>query len=414
MQDPQADKSSKSKKVGVDEQLIMFRSSPNFQGMKKFIMSKVDNTETSNRSSPNNQQDAPVASHMDSAVRIKPEVQGAADALDPNNADGSAAINVATKVENERDEYQAAAEGDSGEPFPRQETTAMTADYEASNNEQPGRKEPESTIMCRDFVRGTCKRPGTCRYAHKCDTSQLFGVYTFCRNFQNKICTLPNCKYVHASIFEEQEFYRTGKLPARVLTQKSLPPPPPPPDTPPEGRTEIPTNFSHPPPSITTSVEANPSVVVVHGNTPDPRIFREEFSQLVESDDGEPLNKKCRFQYHKGIIDKKREVVDELKRKSDDVERKKEKLSAILAGVVELTKNSPATAAPSALFNIINNDKSKGVLDHLAKLNPNNRVSVVGEEESNKSVLGEKYIASLIAKVLFEEQARRVDITRKD
>lgn len=112
-----------------------------------------------------------------------------------------------------------------------------------------------SVEICRDFIRGTCNRTGPCRYAHKYELSQLVGIFTFCREFQTKGCTYSKCKYVHADIFEEQNFYRTGYLPPCAFTHQkkpsevtntttstsvtissviqTLPPPPPPPLPPP-------------------------------------------------------------------------------------------------------------------------------------------------------------------------------------
>ncbi|CAG9558112.1 unnamed protein product [Danaus chrysippus] len=85
------------------------------------------------------------------------------------------------------------------------------------NGSQQEITEKSKVTICRDFIRGSCKRPGTCRYAHKYDLSQLVGVYTFCRKYQTAVCTFPNCKYVHASVFEEHHFYRTGVLPPHAL-----------------------------------------------------------------------------------------------------------------------------------------------------------------------------------------------------
>ncbi|XP_045783690.1 zinc finger CCCH domain-containing protein 10-like [Maniola jurtina] len=124
-------------------------------------------------------------------------------------------------------------------------------------NLQGGQEEtPTDQTICRDFIRGNCKRERNCKYAHKHDLSQLEGVYTFCRNFQNSVCTFANCKYVHATVFEEQNFYRTGVLRAHALHHKvndMLQPPPPPPPPPPEDPV-APFNmdFSNPPPILRT------------------------------------------------------------------------------------------------------------------------------------------------------------------
>lgn len=72
-------------------------------------------------------------------------------------------------------------------------------------------------IMCRNFVRGTCKKGAACIFAHKLILSQLPGVYTFCRNFQNSVCSFPKCKFVHATVFEKEHFFRSGYLPPHTL-----------------------------------------------------------------------------------------------------------------------------------------------------------------------------------------------------
>ncbi|CAH2034870.1 unnamed protein product, partial [Iphiclides podalirius] len=96
----------------------------------------------------------------------------------------------------------------------------------------------------------------------QCNISHLVGIYTFCWNFQNSVCTHPNCKYVHATVFEEQRFYRTGELPPHVLAYhknvKIWPPPPPPPE---EAPSDIQTMFNNPPPPLPVSVEKQTPVI---------------------------------------------------------------------------------------------------------------------------------------------------------
>lgn len=93
--------------------------------------------------------------------------------------------------------------------------------------------EPEE-IMCRNFFRGACNRGSKCIYSHKMILSQLKDVYRFCNDFQNTGCKRPKCKFVHASVFEKENFLRTGYLPKHTTAHFAenisvLPPPPPPP-----------------------------------------------------------------------------------------------------------------------------------------------------------------------------------------
>ncbi|KAM3968458.1 LOW QUALITY PROTEIN: uncharacterized protein ACR2FA_005835 [Aphomia sociella] len=75
-------------------------------------------------------------------------------------------------------------------------------------------EKPKKT-MCKDFVRGTCKREESCIYAHELDLTQLKGVYKFCRDYANGKCKRPLCFFVHASTFEKEEF--SGHLPPHTL-----------------------------------------------------------------------------------------------------------------------------------------------------------------------------------------------------
>lgn len=85
--------------------------------------------------------------------------------------------------------------------------------------------------MCRNYIRGTCDRGSSCIFVHRVIRSQLKDVYKFCIDFQNPSgCTRPQCKFVHATVFEKENFYKTAYLPphtvAHLKMNNKMPPPP--------------------------------------------------------------------------------------------------------------------------------------------------------------------------------------------
>lgn len=80
----------------------------------------------------------------------------------------------------------------------------------------------DSRPMCRRFARGTCTSGSACIFKHEIDLNQLRTgrIYKFCWDFQNKECNRPVCKHLHATIFEEQHYYRTGYLPPSALAHQ--------------------------------------------------------------------------------------------------------------------------------------------------------------------------------------------------
>ncbi|CAG5039184.1 unnamed protein product [Parnassius apollo] len=238
-------------RAGVEDIKTQSASKPEI--MKKFIKSKIDHNETTSRGSPTILAEPPPNVGRERAM---PDVQPPLP-LDPPPPDEKPNLTLELKQEIEDIEYQNPGEESSETLNPE----GVTAELNGAEETDGNKPKP----MCRDFIRGRCTRPGTCKFSHKCDVSQLVGVYTFCRNFQNCVCTLPNCKYVHATVFEEQHFYRTGELPPHALAHHKkvniLPPPPPPP--PPE---EAPLTFDNPPPPVpppTASVVRPSSIIGV-------------------------------------------------------------------------------------------------------------------------------------------------------
>ncbi|KAI8431071.1 hypothetical protein MSG28_001130 [Choristoneura fumiferana] len=102
------------RRLGVDEQYIRFRPSPNFKNMKKFLKSKIDNSESSSQSppngsleqtTPNNNLESPPRSVQQRLSPIKQIVQPPLP-LEPPPPDSPPIIPVPVKEEIIDDEYQ--------------------------------------------------------------------------------------------------------------------------------------------------------------------------------------------------------------------------------------------------------------------------------------------------------------------
>ncbi|KAJ8737852.1 hypothetical protein PYW08_000447 [Mythimna loreyi] len=203
-----------------DEDSINFRPSPNFKHMKKYLkVHKLDEAMMNETNSSSSEENTSVFVHNKlEKVNNKIPVSSAAQPPLPPNPPPPDTPPLIVKVKQEiEDEYT-----DTTETTP---TNAATIKVDHSE-EKPG------VTMCRNFARGTCKKGAACIFAHELILSQLPGVYTFCRNFQNSVCSFPKCKFVHATVFEKEHFFRTGYLPPHALAhlkESTAPPQAPPP-----------------------------------------------------------------------------------------------------------------------------------------------------------------------------------------
>ncbi|XP_063633082.1 uncharacterized protein LOC134804091 isoform X2 [Cydia splendana] len=358
MQDTQTDPDN-CRRLGVDEQFIKFRPSPNFKNMKKFLKYKIDYSESSSQSPPNgnceqatpNTSESPPSNNQpmekeEQPSPVKPVVHPPLP-LEPPPPDKLPVMPVPIKNEIIDNDYP---DQESGQESPNLSAELSTAGTEETslrlNEEQDNQAAERSKVtVCRDFIRGTCVRVG-CKYAHQRDLSQLMGVYTFCRNFQNSVCTLPLCKYVHATVFEEQEFYRTGVLPphSQYHFKKAfymlLPPPPPP-----------------PPPEVNSSPPCTPEVLNAVALRRNPHMIQAITSPLKRDwnsidpftspprdlDHKQLFTKKCkhcdstdiRLQYNKEKLEAIEKTSKELKMKSKLLTQKSQNLFTILLTVIK-------------------------------------------------------------------------------
>ncbi|XP_050665054.1 salivary glue protein Sgs-4-like [Leptidea sinapis] len=211
------------RRIGVQENLIHFRSSENLKNMKKFRRLKREIGVT-----PSTQIDA-----MQPATTKKPYVQPEppAEVGQPPAVLAQPPAEVSQPTAEVARPPAVVAQPPAEVSQPPAEVAQPPAEVAQPPAEvaqlplkpPPPHSEPvvQTNVkgICRDFIRGTCNREGTCKFSHNCDSStDLVGVYTFCRDYQTKKCRyLSRCKYVHANIFEEQRFYRTGYLPPHAF-----------------------------------------------------------------------------------------------------------------------------------------------------------------------------------------------------
>lgn len=72
----------------------------------------------------------------------------------------------------------------------------------------------DSRGTCRDFERGVCNRGQKCKYYHPEGVQLNNQKLPICKDFQNKGCDRPKCKFLHITSDEEAEYMRTGQLPS--------------------------------------------------------------------------------------------------------------------------------------------------------------------------------------------------------
>ncbi|XP_050361027.1 uncharacterized protein LOC126780511 isoform X2 [Nymphalis io] len=392
------------KRVGVEEHLIKFRPSPNFKNMKKFMKSKMDHLQITNRASTNVAPDPTPPPNIGRAERVTPAVQPPLP-LDPP-PDSPIYLNMIVKQEVEDTDYNNSC--DNSLVISNQEPQVNS---ETNNVTQEKSTEKTKTPICRDYIRGTCKRQGTCKFAHKYDVSQLEGVYTFCHKYQNSVCTFANCKYVHADVFEERQFYRTGILPPHALAhhKKVLqpPPPPPPPEEPPPDLPSM--AFTNPPPPLHTEMDKS-ILSVIPSSSLESRGFtdllpptrytsplKREWNNIepfgtspCDLDTTEHLSKKCkhcdimefRLQYNKDKVEKMRQTKEELTKKMTILDKKSDKLYTIIMALLKPQITSKSQSHTNGLTLLNGENKEKSLLEQLNTImNVTSRLSTLGEDK---------------------------------
>ncbi|XP_076800593.1 uncharacterized protein LOC143445398 [Clavelina lepadiformis] len=81
--------------------------------------------------------------------------------------------------------------------------------------------------ICRDFLRNVCHRGRRCKFKHpspeeleeSVDVSGSDVNYEFCHDFQNNQCQRSNCRFIHCTSEEEENYVATNRLPLRLKYQ---------------------------------------------------------------------------------------------------------------------------------------------------------------------------------------------------
>lgn len=178
--------------------------------MKKYLKYKFEEAGCTGHFTPNGVEEPhPSPQNVDEDIKLRITVQ---PPLPPNSPPPDNLPPFVLKKEIEDDDYEKSSV----------DNTINMGKEALSESEKPKptevtQEKPKKT-MCKDFVRGICKRGESCIYAHELDLSQLNGVYKFCRDFANGKCKRAMCYFVHASTFEMESFFRTGYLPPHTLS----------------------------------------------------------------------------------------------------------------------------------------------------------------------------------------------------
>ncbi|XP_063546725.1 uncharacterized protein LOC134754360 [Cydia strobilella] len=360
--------------------------------MKKFIKSKIDFTENCNQShyhgtehSPTNTSPEPITS-LEEQKALLEKAKHAQPPL-PLEPPPTTPIDFSLphKQEIEDHGYQSRLRSPTLNLHETSEVSSLSLPTDYDTSQVEASVKPEKT-MCRDYIRGTCSRAGTCVYAHELILSQLPGVYTFCKNFQNTGCTFPYCKYVHASIFEEQRFYRTGEIalahhkkpPPAPMPTVLAPPPPPPPEEP--APVPLPVGvpmFANPPPVLVPTVPSveKPLISCVPPANLEPRTM-DDFMIAPPPRDLDHKAKKCkncdtmefRLQFNKDKAENMRQSTVELKNKVARLSRKSQTLYTVLLSLMkpQVSKRQEGLngLSMSSLLSIVG-DSEKNILSNL-------------------------------------------------
>ncbi len=87
------------------------------------------------------------------------------------------------------------------------------------------RRKIDNVTICVDYVRGYCVKGTRCPkphvdYVESIDEREIMAKLKFCHDFQNKgMCTRRDCKFLHVTRREEDEFLLTGTIPQAVFSR---------------------------------------------------------------------------------------------------------------------------------------------------------------------------------------------------
>lgn len=96
-----------------------------------------------------------------------------------------------------------------------------------SENPVSKKRKIDNVTICVDFVRGFCIKGARCPkphvdYVESIDEREIMAKLKFCHDFQNKgMCVRSDCKFLHVTRREEDEFLLTGTIPQSVFERMS-------------------------------------------------------------------------------------------------------------------------------------------------------------------------------------------------
>ena len=94
---------------------------------------------------------------------------------------------------------------------------------DAGEDPMSKRRKIQNVTICVDFIRGFCSKGTRCPkphvdYVESGDDREILAKLKFCHDFQNRgMCTRSDCKFLHVTRREEDEFLLTGTIPQSVF-----------------------------------------------------------------------------------------------------------------------------------------------------------------------------------------------------
>lgn len=112
--------------------------------------------------------------------------------------DGNDIINEESTTNGQKDDNQ------QQESQTEQQQTAATTNGRSNSN------------VCRDFLNNVCFRGSRCRYYHPPEmggaTEPKKEEFKFCNDYQNRGCNRENCRYVHCTRADVDDYEQTGRM----------------------------------------------------------------------------------------------------------------------------------------------------------------------------------------------------------
>lgn len=430
------------------EDNINFRPSPNFKHMKKYLKSKFEEMNASE--DKNNQETQPVnTKNVPANVTNNKNEPGPSNSAPKQDTASATTVSQPSTIQPPLppnpppdtplcEIKQEVIDTDYEYPRAQNALEQLITEYKSDppdhdqeqDQDQPPLPPESGPTMCRNYIRGTCKKGPACIFTHELIISQLPGVYTFCRNFQNRQCTRPKCNFVHATVFEKEHFYRTGYLPPHTLAHLKQPSPTPnatvtslnPPEEPPSQ--EIPPAYycmdmNSGMDMTTMSGLANymmqaqmQSMNDMYAGTSQMQHLKRNWNEAFGAENinfnpfvRDLMPKKCkdcdtnefRYQYHRNKLENMMTASEEMNKKMAHLNAKTERLCTVLSTLFKPQSGLSNFGLVPPIFG----GKEKNFMDPMQFFTPtHNRMSFMNEEMSMRNMFGSNMnFQNLLAKM---------------